>query len=61
MLGIATLFVEGVLVALSAYAMSLAPRRNPMARGATTQILLPRQARELVRVANANGSRNLPS
>jgi hypothetical protein len=59
MLGIAALFVEGVLVALSAHAMSLSPRSYPRASGATTHVLVPKSARALVRVESTNGSRSL--
>jgi hypothetical protein len=55
MLGIAALFVEGLLVALSAYAMSVAPRRHPTVSGAETEINVPEPASNLVRV-HANGS-----
>lgn len=55
MLGIAALFVEGLLVTLSAYAMSVAPRRQGAGSGAETAITLPKPASNLVRV-HANGS-----
>jgi hypothetical protein len=55
MLGIAALFVEGLLVALSAYAMSVASRGQAIVSGATTEIEVPEPASQLVRV-HANGS-----
>ena len=55
MLGIAALFVEGLLVALSAYAMAVAPRRQGAVGGAETEITLPEPATTRVPV-HANGS-----
>jgi hypothetical protein len=56
MLGIAALFVEGMLVALSAYAISLAPKHLAATTGAeTTHSDVSEPARTLVRV-HANGS-----
>jgi hypothetical protein len=60
MLGLAALFVEGVLLALSGYAMSLAPRHR-RAESAPAQILVPRRASEGVRSRSMNGSSNLTS
>jgi hypothetical protein len=55
MLGIAALFVEGLLVGLSAYAMSVATRRRNAPSATETDIDLPEPASTLVRV-HANGS-----
>jgi hypothetical protein len=55
MLGVAALFVEGLLVALSAYAMSVVSRPHPAIGGAETQSAVPEPASYLVRV-HANGS-----
>lgn len=55
MLGIAALFVEGLLVALSVYAMSVAPRRQGTVSVAESEINVPEPASNLVRV-HANGS-----
>ncbi len=57
MLGMAALFVEGMLLALSAYAMSPVPTRRPSASGAPTPILVPQRTNDLVRVEHTNGSR----
>jgi len=55
MLGVAALFVEGLLVALSAYAMSVVPRPHAAVNGAETRRGVPQPAGNLVRV-HANGS-----
>jgi hypothetical protein len=55
MLGIAALFVEGMLVALSAYAMSIVRRYQSEANIAQTQSIVAEPASNLVRV-HANGS-----
>jgi hypothetical protein len=55
MLGIAALFIEGLLVALSAYAISVAPRRQGAVNGRESEINVPEPASNLVRV-QANGS-----
>jgi hypothetical protein len=55
MLGIAALFVEGLLVALSAYAMAVVPRRHPTVHGAESRRGVPEPADNLVTVP-ANGS-----
>lgn len=60
MLGLAALFVEGALVALSGYAISPASRRHLPARG-TTPVLVPNRAAAPVRVRSTNGSGNLSS
>ena len=60
MLGLAALFVEGMLLALSGYAMSLAPR-HARSETAPPHVLVPRRASEVVRVESLNGSNNLSS
>jgi hypothetical protein len=56
MLGIAALFVEGTLVALSAYAISVIPQRHPAANGVAALDGAPRSADSLVRAGQTNGS-----
>jgi hypothetical protein len=56
MLGIAALFVEGTLLALSAHAASRVAPRDP-ARGAAIHNGVPRRG-SLVRVGESNGSRS---
>jgi hypothetical protein len=58
MLGIAALFVEGTLVALSAYAISAVPRRHPATNGLAALSGTPQSANSLVRVGQTNGSRS---
>jgi hypothetical protein len=55
MLGIAALFVEGTLVALSAYAVSVVPRRHPAMNGVAALSRTPQPAPSLVRVGQTNG------
>jgi uncharacterized membrane protein YeiB len=54
MLGIAALFVEGLLVALSAYAMAIGPRRQPAPSAAQAQTAIAEPVDNLVGVY-ANG------
>jgi hypothetical protein len=56
MLGMAALFVEGMLVGLSAYALSVAPKRHPVPIRAETPSGVPVGAGNLLQV-HANGSR----
>jgi hypothetical protein len=56
MLGLAALFVEGALVALSAYAISLASQRRPVAKARPTLNGSATYARSLTRVGQGNGS-----
>jgi NAD(P)-dependent dehydrogenase (short-subunit alcohol dehydrogenase family) len=56
MLGIAALFVEGTLVALSAYAISLASQRRPLANAVPALHIQPTS--RLTQVGQANGSRS---
>jgi hypothetical protein len=58
MLGMAALFVEGTLVALSAYAISVVPRRHPAINGVAVLSGTPQSANSLVRVRQTNGSRS---
>jgi hypothetical protein len=58
MLGIAALFVEGTLVALSAYAVSVVPRRRASMNGVAALSGTPQSANNLVRVGQTNGSRS---
>jgi hypothetical protein len=60
MLGIGALFVEGVLVALSAHAMSLARTRSSRASVVTVPILVPSRPSQLARAGNFSGSRKPP-
>ena len=55
MLGIAALFVEGLLVALAAYAMSAVPRRRGVVSSVELEVKVPEPANNLVPV-HANGS-----
>jgi hypothetical protein len=57
MLGIAALFVEGALVALSAYAISLASQRRPVAKAVPAMSDLPQPTTSLTQV-QVNGSRS---
>jgi hypothetical protein len=65
MLGIAALFIEGTLVALSAYAMSGAAQRHPATQGAATMSnalnaggnLAPEAVRSFAPAMHTNGSR----
>jgi hypothetical protein len=63
MLGIAALFVEGTLVALSAYAMSVARQPAPGRRaelsgaGYAADTLTPEPAQTMTSLASSNGSR----
>jgi hypothetical protein len=58
MLGIAALFVEGTLVALSAYAVSVLPRRHEALNGVAALSETSRSENSLVRVGQTNGSRS---
>jgi hypothetical protein len=56
MLGMAALFVEVTLVALSTYAVAALPRHQPVANGAAAMSGVPQQASSLVGVGQSNGS-----
>lgn len=58
MLGLAALFVEGTLVALSAYAISLASQRKPVANAARVLSRTPQPELGLTRVGQPNGSQS---
>jgi uncharacterized membrane protein YeiB len=58
MLGLAALFVEGTLVALSAYAISVTSQHRPAAKGAPALNSIPRPVSSLSRVGQVNGSRS---
>jgi hypothetical protein len=58
MLGMASLFVEGTLVALSAYAISVVPQRHPTVNAAAPVADALPPAHGLVRVGQTNGSRS---
>jgi hypothetical protein len=59
MLGIAALFVEGTLVALSAYAISLASGLRPVAKAIPTALSsIPQTTSGVTQVSQVNGSRS---
>jgi hypothetical protein len=58
MLGLAALFVEGALVALSAYAISVAPHNRLMEKAVPILSGIPQPASSLSRVGQTNGSRS---
>jgi hypothetical protein len=58
MLGMASLFVEGTLVALSVYAIAVVPRRHSAIVGAPGLSGTAPSANSLVRVGHTNGSVN---
>jgi hypothetical protein len=58
MLGIAALFVEGTLVALSAYAMSAASRRRPVANIVPALSTIPQPTSSMTQLSQINGSRS---
>jgi hypothetical protein len=57
MLGMAALFVEGTLVGLSLYALSVVPHRYPIVSGESTLTAVPDTVGSLERVGHTNGSR----
>ena len=59
MLGLAALFVEGALVALSAYAISVASQRRSVRKGVPALSSIPQPASGLSRVGQVNGSGKL--
>jgi len=58
MLGIAALFVEGTLVALSAYAISVASRRLPVANSVPALRNIPQPTSGVAQINQVNGSRS---
>jgi hypothetical protein len=58
MLGIAALFVEGTLVALSAYAISLASGLRPVAKAVPALSSIPQTTTSVIQVSQVNGSRS---
>jgi len=58
MLGIAALFVEGALVALSAYAISDASRRRPTENSVPSFVTIPQPTTDVTQIKQVNGSRN---
>jgi len=56
MLGLAALFVESTLVALSAYAISVASQRRPVAKSTPALNRIPQPESRLTRVGQAYGS-----
>jgi hypothetical protein len=58
MLGLAALFVEGALVALSSYAILVASQRRPATKTAPALSSMPRPVSSLSRVGQVSGSRS---